>query len=261
MFYVYEWFIVSTGEVIYVGKGHNNRYKVRKHNKLFNEMIKRFECSSRIVKEFENEADAFEYEDELIRKMKRKGQCVCNIRKGGFGGDTEWWSEEKRKEYSQNNVMKSETQRKRMSENNPMKNSKIAERVAEKKKRKVIVGDKIYSGLVDVSREYGKTDNAVRYWLERGYTPDGKPCYYLGDKRPELKIRTHDCNKKPVIVDGIRFNTVKEAVKYTGGYSGNLINAIKNGKTYRGHTCKYDNQQPSQTKSDNSSLEGSETNE
>ena len=35
MFYVYEWFIKETDEIIYVGKGCRNRYKVRKHNRFF----------------------------------------------------------------------------------------------------------------------------------------------------------------------------------------------------------------------------------
>ena len=96
MFYVYEWFIVSTGEIIYVGKGHKKRYKVRKHNRLFNEMIKRFECDSRIIKEFEDEREAFLYEDIRIAELKKKGQCVCNINRGGTGGDTEWWNEKRR---------------------------------------------------------------------------------------------------------------------------------------------------------------------
>ena len=52
MFYVYEWFIKETNEVIYVGKGCGRRYKVTKHNKFFNDMIKRFDCDSRIIKEF-----------------------------------------------------------------------------------------------------------------------------------------------------------------------------------------------------------------
>ena len=58
MFYVYEWFIVDTGEIFYVGKGCNHRYKVRKHNKFFNDMIKRYKCDSRIVKTFNCEKDA-----------------------------------------------------------------------------------------------------------------------------------------------------------------------------------------------------------
>ena len=40
MFYVYEWFVKETGEVFYVGKGIKNRYKVKKHNKFFNDFIK-----------------------------------------------------------------------------------------------------------------------------------------------------------------------------------------------------------------------------
>lgn len=30
MFYVYEWFIVETGEIFYVGKGTGKRYQVKK---------------------------------------------------------------------------------------------------------------------------------------------------------------------------------------------------------------------------------------
>ena len=60
MFYVYEWYIVSTNEVIYVGKGCRNRYKVRKHNQFFNDMITRFECDSRIIKYFEKEEKRFD---------------------------------------------------------------------------------------------------------------------------------------------------------------------------------------------------------
>ena len=128
MYYVYEWFIVETGEVIYVGKGTGRRYKVRKHNRLFNEMIRRFECDSRIVKEFGTEREAFEFEFVRINEMHERGQCVCNIHNGGYGGTVEWWTDELRAHYSEINVMKSEEQRKRMSENNPMKDKKIAEK-------------------------------------------------------------------------------------------------------------------------------------
>lgn len=261
MFYVYEWFIKETGEIIYVGKGHKNRWKVRKHNRLFNEMIKRFDCDSRIIKEFESEEKAFRYEHDRIIALKSKGQCVCNIYNGGCGGDTQWWSEERRKEYSENNVMKSHKQRERMSKNNPMKNASVAKTVGEKHKRKVIVEDRIYNGLIDVAKKYGVTTNAITYWIERGYTPDHKSCYYYGDKEPEIKIRTHSVNMRPVIVDGIRFDSVKEAAEFIGGKSTGLVEAMKNNRLYKGHTCKYDNQQPSQMKSDNSNLEGSETNE
>ena len=62
MFYVYEWYVVESGEIFYVGKGTRNRYKVRKHNKFFNDFITRYNCDSRIIKEFKTEKEAFEYE-------------------------------------------------------------------------------------------------------------------------------------------------------------------------------------------------------
>ena len=40
MFYVYEWYIVETGEIFYVGKGCKNRYKSTCHrNRLFDEFM------------------------------------------------------------------------------------------------------------------------------------------------------------------------------------------------------------------------------
>ena len=97
MFYVYEWYIVDTDEIIYVGKGCKNRYKVTKHNKMFNEMIRRYNCKSRIIKKFDNEKDAFEYEFIRINELRNKNQCVCNIYNGGTGGTVSWWNEERKK--------------------------------------------------------------------------------------------------------------------------------------------------------------------
>ena len=126
MFYVYEWYVVESAEIFYVGKGTRNRYKVRKHNKFFNDFITRYNCDSRIIKEFKTEKEAFEYEYERINELKCIGQCVCNIYEGGTGGTVEWWTEERKEKYSKNNVMKSKKQRARMSANNPMKNAEIA---------------------------------------------------------------------------------------------------------------------------------------
>ena len=92
MFYVYEWYVVESGEIFYVGKGTRNRYKVRKHNKFFNDFITRYNCDSRIIKEFKTEKEAFEYEYERINELKCIGQCVCNIYKGG----TDIWMKEEK---------------------------------------------------------------------------------------------------------------------------------------------------------------------
>ena len=68
MFYVYEWYLKETGEIIYVGKGSKKRYLCKQHNNLFKEMIKRFECESRIVKYFNDEIEAFNYEYKRIEE-------------------------------------------------------------------------------------------------------------------------------------------------------------------------------------------------
>ena len=261
MYYVYEWFVKTTGEIFYVGKGTRNRYKVKKHNKFFNYFIKKYDCESRIIKTFENEQDAFAYEFERVNELKLLGQCVCNIYQGGAGGTTSWWTDEMRDYYSKNNVMKSENQRKRMSRNNPMKNKNVAKKVNKKNKRKVCIGDKVYEGLIDIAREYGVGDTAIQYWLKRGYSKDLKPCYYYGDTIPEVKIKTHCTNTRAIIIDGVRYEKVKDGAKSIGVDPSVLIKAMKENRPCKGHICKYDNQQPSQANTDKSSLEGSTTNE
>lgn len=250
MYYVYEWYVKETGEIFYVGKGTKNRYKVKKHNRFFNDFIKRYDCESRIVKHFESEKEAFEYEFERVLELKLKGQCVCNIYNGGTGGTTDWWTDEKRKEYSQKNVMKSENQRNRMSKNNPMKKQDIVKKVASKNKRKICIGNKIYDGIVDVAEEYGIRDTAVMYWLKRGYARNQEPCYYYGEKVPNINLKSHVTNVKAVILDGKRYKTVKEAAKSIETDPSVLVRALKANRPCKGHECRYDNQQPSQEKSD-----------
>lgn len=188
MFYVYEWYIVETGEIIYVGKGCKLRYKVRKHNNLFNEMIKRFECQSRIVKNFEKEKDAFDYEYLRVNELKEKGQCVCNIYKGGLGGTTEWWTDELREKYSKNNVMKSEKQRKRMSEHNPMKDPKIAEKTNGQKRKPVIIDGKRFISIKQASIYFGVAPDTINQWCKKGHNTKGLSCMFdnnvHGDQQP-----------------------------------------------------------------------------
>ena len=199
MFYVYEWYIKDTNEVIYVGKGCRNRFKVKKHNCFFNDMINRFDCDSRIIKYFENEEDAFAYEYDRVKELQSIGQCKCNIYKGGFGGEAKVWTSEKRALYSKNNVMYSKEQRDRMSKQNPMKNPTIAEKVNSQK-------------------------------------------------------------RKSVIIDGIKYHSIKDGANAIGVSSSALAYALKDCRKCKGHECKYDNQQPSHENTDNSIVEGSTTN-
>ena len=178
MYYVYEWYIKETGEIIYVGKGCRNRYKVTKHNRFFNDMIKRNECKSRIIKKFENEKDAFDYEFIRINELKEKGQCVCNIYNGGTGGSTNWWTDEMRKKYSEKNVMKSENQRERMKKNNPMSNPEIAEKTNGQKRIPVIINNKRYISIKEASKKIGVSTDTIARWCKQGHNTKGTKCFF-----------------------------------------------------------------------------------
>lgn len=241
MYYVYEWYIIETGEIIYVGKGTHNRYKVRKHNKIFNEFIRRFKCDSRIVKTFENEQDAFNYEFERVLELKFKGQCVCNINKGGAGGTTTWWNDERRDQYSKNNVMKNEKQRERMSINNPMKNKETARRVAEMISRKVCIDNEVYDSLHKAAESCNVSPQLFMYWMDRGYTKDHRKCYYYGEKPKDIVILDHSACTKPksVVIDGITYDSISEAARAVGGTASSLCKALKKGKTFKGYECHF----------------------
>lgn len=179
MFYVYEWFNMETGEVFYVGKGCRKRKgQISHRNKRFKEYYSLNPCDNRIVKEFENEQDAFEYENLRILELKAIGQAKCNLDYGGTGGCHFVWTDEMRQYFSDNNVMKRSEQKERMSVNNPMKNPKVSNKVREKIKRSLWIGDTRYKGLIDAAKDYGVTSTAILYWIKRGYSRDNKICYY-----------------------------------------------------------------------------------
>lgn len=180
MYYVYEWYIVDTGHIFYVGKGTRNRYKVHsKRNKLFMNVYNEFNCESRIIKFFDNEKDAFEYEAKYIKELKAKGQCDCNIHIGGAGGSGEYWTEELRKEYSVNNVMKRQEQRTRMSITNPMKNKEIALKTNAQKKCRIQIGETIYSSLADAASKMNCSTYTITQWYLYGETEQGEKCINL----------------------------------------------------------------------------------
>ncbi len=192
MFYVYEWYIKETGEIIYVGKGCKRRYKVTKHNKFFNEMIRRYECESRIIKTFDNEREAFQYEFDRVNELKKDGQCTCNIYEGGFGGTTTWWNDELREKYSTNNVMKSQKQRERMKKNNPMSDPKIAEKTNGQKRIPVIINNKKYISLKQASLEFNVAPDTIRQWCIKGHNTKGDICKFeksvQGNQQPSISL-------------------------------------------------------------------------
>jgi len=238
MYYVYEWFVIATGEVIYVGKGTGNRYKVRKHNKLFNEMIRRYACDSRIIKEFQTEKEAFSYEYERVNELKQIGQCVCNIYNGGYGGTTTCWTDAQREKYSIHNAMKSEKQRKRMSTSNPMKNKDIANKVNAKKRIPVIVGDKEYPSIKAACEQYSVSSGTINGWCIRGFNSIGESCYYKDDPhRPERII--NNGQKKEVLYQGERYASAAEMARSLSISASTASRWCREGRDIYGNECKY----------------------
>lgn len=259
MFYIYEWYKVNTGEIIYVGKGTGNRYKAKKKNKKLNYILANEKCDVRITLKFDSESDAFKAEAKRIAELKEIGQCICNNDMGGVGGSQAVWTQERRKHMSEINPMKREEQKQRMSEHNPMKNSNIAHAVAEKNKRPVIIDGVRYAGTVDAARALNVVPFTVLTWVKRGYNTQGKPCRYEDSEQVNYTWKRHP-TEKSVLVDGKRFESVKEAAEYIGCWSESIIRSIKNNRLCKGHKVAYDNQQPSLMNSSKSSEEGSETN-
>jgi hypothetical protein len=85
-FYVYEWFIVDSLEVFYVGKGTGvRRFETHNRNRWFNNILKKYECAVRIVKQSLTNEEACELEIERIAELKAKGWAKCNLTAGGTG--------------------------------------------------------------------------------------------------------------------------------------------------------------------------------
>lgn len=242
-YYVYEWFNIDNNEIFYVGKGCNNRYKSLSHrNKYFKEYIQNNNVDVRIVKYFESEEEAYKYEKELTDSYRKIGQCKCCLVDGGYGGYSSIWNDEARKYMSENNPMKDINQRERMSKNNPMKDKEIAMLVASKQKKKIVVDNEIYDGLVDVAKSYGKSNTLINYWLNRGYTSDHKVIYYYGEEKPIVNEKINNTCGKGILIDGIFFRNMTVGAKYLGCTNANISYLLKHSDgIYNGHKIEYAN--------------------
>lgn len=260
-FYVYEWYVLETGEIFYVGKGCKKRCSsVSKRNQIFKNYLKFYNCSYRKIKFFDSESEALKYENERILEMKKQGLCKANL---DNGGNHFIWTQEMKEYKSIYNPMKSKEQRERMAKNNPMKNKKTVEKVIKSKSKPIIYNNKEYLNAKVLAKECGlKSGNSIYYWIKRGYGENLTPCYYKEDGYKDFKIKSHETSNKPIVVDGVVYKNIKTAAENLGVWSESLIRAIKENRKCKGHICKYANQQPSHENSKkNSIVEGSTTNE
>ena len=101
-YYVYEWYIVETNEVFYVGKGTARRCREHKRrNKMFLDIYNTHKCTYRIVKDKLTEKEAFDYEIYLIKHYREDTNFrLSNVEDGGYQ-DTPYrhYSEEEKLEF------------------------------------------------------------------------------------------------------------------------------------------------------------------
>lgn len=245
-FYVYEWYNTNTNEIFYVGKGSKQRYKDKTHrNQLFLDYVKNNEVDSRIVKYFDDEEESFAFEKELMEKYLEKGECICNVASGGYGGYSSVWTPELKEHWSEHNPMKSEDQRERMRLNNPMKNPDVAKKNGQLHKRAVVINGKYFEGGVDAALELNVCTNTIIQWCKRGYDTYGNPCRYADEEQKSYTFRK-TCARQVQLGDKI-YPSVKAAALSVGALdSSPLCKALKTGRKYHGMECRYVDQQPSQ---------------
>jgi hypothetical protein len=118
---------------------------------------------------------------------------------------------------------------------------------------------KHYETPKDLYEELGLSSTVVLRWLKIGFDPYGNPCRYDDDTRDltfTIKRKAHH----PVIVNGVHYRTFAEAAKANGVSAQTIADLTNHKYTNPKYICEYDNQQPSQGNTENSTLKGSETN-
>lgn len=219
-FYVYEYYIISTNTVFYVGKGTGKRYKnTWARNDDFKRIIEenKENYDVRIVKYFDNEDDSFAYENELIAFYRDKLKLnLCNKNYGGLGGVSGVWTEEKRKYQSVHNPMKAEEQRERMRKNNPSKNPETFKKKAIKNGTVILFYGKKYYTFKELADAWGVTQNTVSVsWRNRlelvqklVSSPTNKNGPFTEEEKESIKngLLRAEWDKKPKYTKGNGFS-------------------------------------------------------
>lgn len=230
-YYVYEWFIVDTNEVFYVGKGKNNRYlTISGRNKFFMDMYNSHTCNVRKVYENLSEQDAFLKEMELIAYYRNNTSFRLTNQTDGGEGSSGWVpTDEFRKKQSdihkqqwQDEEFKNRMIEIRKNENGPYKSKEFREKISS-----------IVSG--ENNPNYG-----------HNWTQEMKDNLSELRKRNGLSagINNPKATKIICLETGEVFNLIKDAMeKYNVTNEGSFTVALKNRARTAGgmHWMVYDN--------------------
>ena len=201
-YYVYEWFIVETGEVFYVGKGSGNRAtSMKDRNDLFKKIRREHKCDFRILRHFTDNKEAFEYEKERGLELKAIGQARACFMLGAehrytedsvyekmqptwFKKGCEPWNKGKPMDDAQRDKLRKaklgthqseETKKKRSFSlmNHPVSED-VRKRIAAARKKPIIVHDienntnTYYDSIQDFATECGVTISALSPVIKSG---------------------------------------------------------------------------------------------
>lgn len=193
-YYVYEWFVIETNEVFYVGKGTGRRYREHKRrNKMFLDFYNTHNCNVRIVKDNLTEKEAFDYEIELIRFYRKESKYrLSNVEDGGYQ-DTPYrhYSEEEKIEWRKRSSL-SKKGKINQGSNNPMYGKSYLENKTQEEKDRIRYKQRIGNLGKKRSLESRKkmSDSAKKREYKLKPAPK-KPCA-IRDKETKEIVKTYE---------------------------------------------------------------------
>lgn len=215
-FYVYEWYIIDTNEVFYVGKGTGKRFRTTSgRNKFFQCMYKSHKCDVRKIYENLSEKEAFEKEKEIIKYYKQNTDYrLTNQTDGGEG--TSGWIASKEFRDKQSKIHKlqwqDENYRKKMIDIRNAENSSYKSKEFREKISKLVQGE--------------NNPNYNNYWTEE----QKNKLRIKQQNNPLYKDETNPNAKRVICVEtGEVFECIKFAKeKYKIKSDGSITVALKN---------------------------------
>lgn len=208
-YYVYLWRIKETKEVIYVGKGSGNRWRSMKdRNETYKAYRNQYECECEILKYFDDEEEAYNYEKEIGMYYKKLGQCKgCHEfgNKGKFvdeetlnkmrptmfvKGHKKTWnkgmkmSDDFREKCRKSHLGKKQSEETKRKRSEKLKGHKVSQKVRDKNKQlfsqKVLAIEektnkviKEYNSSADIAREKNVCPATVCLWLKERKIKNG----------------------------------------------------------------------------------------
>ena len=243
-FYVYVHRKATNKEIFYVGKGKNNRYKVKcGRSKSWEDVVKKHGLICEIVVECIDEDLALLIECELVDLLLSSGVNLSNITKGGNGSLSNP-SEETRKKQRKAKLGKKQglkhAQKSRTAKVGKKQPRSAVDYVIGLKKKKVINsnGD-IYPSATEAAKTLKLSQGNVSM-CARGERREagGLAWSYDITSTPKLEKRTLKCS------NGMRFESVVDASKWVKKWRGksassNITNAISSKGIAYGFSWEY----------------------